>query len=776
MSIADVIYNSAKRYLYPKLMTLGDDLLNAGEAVAKTDIEGVFADFNPATETVYRWLSKETPKVMRSGRQILDEIHSPSMVLGRTEPGRKIIDLFTQNELSKNRFLGPRLEGLTKASRRIGEDEAERVFNALEEPQLIASLSEKAKKLRDFLKTDYDYTWNRYVLGKAGNDPTTYNKAVRLATKEKVLPEEVEALGPQGKEAYNLLKQKVENYAPHTWDREEIVDHLSKQRETFSMKYASTQDPVKQKLYRQKVVEYENSLNKLMGGDPLTYENLPKEFLFRHELVRKGAQGYKKDAVRSYRSYVYSLARKMYDEPAVKQAAELYKQLPYDQRPYAKWYLREYAGYNQRSVWDRVAGEIASFEYIRTIGFWNLRSPIVNLTQQLNTFADAGFTASVKGYARALSREPIGEKLWKASALKMEVPQALTEELHPNAGTMDRLKRITGYFFNLAETANRKHAFLTYLTKYEQELGKESPKAIKKAIDGVHKTQFMYGRVDMPKVLRSGAGRVVGQFSSFTIKQVEFLQKLLKENPLKAATWAGIMYGGNSFAGNVLGIDLSNALGFGISFGEALKAFTSMTKGDLDEAAAHGKMAFAQGSGILPSGPGPAISGAMKIGASIGAGTLGETLKQELLPVNYQRVEQIIDSIKNRSMATEAGKVPIFGKGGEMKFEQGLVRTLSELGPKSKERTTKQLEWYKQSTFDQLESKRKRIIAETIAVGNTNKAEKLIERWGVVPTRDAIYEAIQRRNLPREMRAKWQQAESRQLAREERDLTSTIEE
>lgn len=771
MSIADVILNSAKRYLYPKLMTVADDLVNVSSAIGKSASASL--DYNPALESMHTWLTRTAKDDIAIARQAARSIHSPSMVLGRTEAGRKIINAGTTTQLEWNKFVHPRMEGIDKASRGIKSEYAS-AYDAVADPTLIPTLSEKAKKMRDFAKTDYDFLWNRYALLESGNDVEGFNAAVNLIKKVEVSPEEIKALSPGGQKAYGILIEKVDNYATRLWDREEALANITKQRDKFASKLSANTNPSRQKFYAEKVAEYQKSLDTLSGGtDPLTYKNLPGEYFFKYQVKRKpnAPGGYVHDLPRAYRSYVYSMAKKTIDEPGIKEMVKAYKELPFEDKAYARNYIREFAGLGERNWFDKMAGEIASFEYVRTLGFFNLRSPLVNLTQQLNTFLDAGPTASIKGYIRALSKESTGEKAWLGTGLQYEAPHTLTEDISPNAGVMERLKRVTGVLFNLAENANRKHAFLTYLTKYEEKLGVGNPEAVKKAIAGVHNSQFQYGRVDMPMILRRGPGRLIGQFTSFPIKQIEFYQRLWKKDPKRVIVAAGIMWGGNKAVGDVLGIDLSNSLGFGISFGEALNMFTSASKGDLDEAVAHGKMVFAQGSGILPSGPGPAVSGLMKLGASIGKGTFGETLKTELLPINYQRVEQLIDSIKNRSMATEEGKVPIFGPSGEMKFEQGLVRTISELGPKSKERTKKQLEWYKQSTFDQLESKRKRIIAETIAIGNNDKAERLIEKWGIVPTRDAIYEAMQRRNLPREARKKWQQAELRQLAREEQDLT-----
>ncbi len=201
--------------------------------------------------------------------------------------------------------------------------------------------------------------------------------------------------------------------------------------------------------------------------------------------------------------------------------------------------------------------------------------------------------------------------------------------------------------------------------------------------------------------------------------------------------------------------------------------YSVMTKGEFDEMLTHGALTFSQGSGILPSGPGPAIQAVKNITKALTKGeSVSEALVKEILPVQWQRAEDILSSIKDR---TVEGKVPI----GKMKglpfqrevsdvyFEQGLGRSLFEIaGPKTAERTEKSAEWYKQSRMDLLEGKRKRLIAELIAGGQGDKAQELIKKYQVVPTRDSIHEAMLRRNVPREQRARYQKAAQRQRVRE----------
>jgi hypothetical protein len=808
MGVFDTVLRTLQKVRWPNMMAAADDVLEGGarEFMSVTAPElKAFRNFLP-TEDVGNWLREDLPKaakgIVSTAKGALHEFMSPDLPLGRSQAGKEVYNVALKADLDTSYARATLLNPFDKLARKVTEEGSTKAYRAMENPSLLNTLSKDERNLVDHTKNNFDFLWKSYIYHTVGRDKNDFNRVIRMADKG-LTPEELEILPEHLQEGYRLAKSTIKDYVPHTWKREDLIPMLENSRMQNVLKYQKTESPEIKSRLKKVIGEYDDSLRKLNGGDPLSYDNIPKEVLFRHGLLRKGALGYEEDLVRSYRSYVYHLTKKMIEEPALKRMAESYNALPFEQRPYAKWFIRDFAGLNAKSPLDRIAGAISSFEYTRALGF-NLRSPITNLTQQLNTWADAGLPWSIKGYVRAFTKE--GTELWDKSKLAVQVPQVLTDQLHPGAGKVERFKRIAGTLFNMAEMANRKHAFLTYLSKYENKFGAGAPEAFEEAIKGVYRTQFAYGRVGMPKVLRTPVGRVAGQFGSFTIKQMEFLGKqikelpgdiknvsqtlfspefskkrgeelwkIAKENPLKFIQWAGMAEGGNVLMGDVFGIDLSNALGFGLSFGEALESFRSMTKGEFDEMWAHGAMAFSQGSGILPSGPGPGLQAAFNIGKALKSGEgVGEAIVKELTPVQWTRVEDILVSIKNRGLAREEGNVPIGKTKGlpfskdltDIGFEQGMARTVSEAVFKSKQRTDVSEKQFKQSRMDILESKRKRLIAEMIASGKQDQAQTLIEKYGVVPTRDAIYEAVLRRTVPKGRRPKQLKADERQLLRE----------
>lgn len=774
------LLNLGRRMAAPFLARRADDIVDGTLSYAIQSPEHLEGWLPETGQTLHQWL-RDTVGELKLGStwtRLKQEVHSPDMILGDMEPGRRILNSGSYTQLDKGKFLHPILEKYNKARGGIVEESeaSARAFNALQDPSLVVGLDKKEKGLYDFLKETYDYTAKTYTRFLAKDD-ATYNTVMRLVgQKESVDQAIVDALPEHAKLAYDFAKRRIENYAPHFFDREQLIEMFQNTLTNLQLKQSQATSPKAAEKIGKTMKDYVESISRLSGGDPLAWEILPKDFLFRHELVRKGAEGYRRDAIKSFNNYIFSLARKMFDEPAIKSMAEDYKQLPFHLRPYAKWFIRDFAGYNQKNVWDQLAGQIAGFEYLRTLG-WNLRSPIVNLTQQVNTWVDAGLKWSKVGYVRMYSPEM--KALWKESGLGIEVPQALTEDLGVNATKADKLRRVFGYFFNKAEGFNRKHAFSTYFSKYEH-LGEAE--AMKKAIDGVHKTQFQYGKMGMPKLLRSAPGRVGLQFSSYSIKQIEFLQKLIRENPKKALMWVGGTTVGNWTLQELLGLDLSNALGFGVNLGEAVQMVRSASKGELADAWMHGKMSFAQGTGLLPSGPGPFVGSLIKITSALSRGEkVPETVWKELKPIAWQRVDDLLESVLHRAEAPTPGKIPVF-KGaealgevapsifGEPRKEMVMEETPFKTGVqqlfRTTERTKKTAKWYKEIEFDRRDSARKQEIARLIVAGRGEKAGELIKKWKVVPTRDAVYEELLRKHLPREMRKDYIMRELRQRIRE----------
>ena len=755
----------AKRITSPWLAAKTDEIAAKGIPLAAQNAIEFGDDATEAALPMFKWAEAKTPSTSSFLSDVARSIHSPDMV-SNNPAWQAIVKEGMEGDLDVARFYSARHPAYIKAKGAMRRDAVDDVnlWEALEGKFAPEQLSAKAKPLYDVMKKDYYLTFHDRLQQLAGSDDGY--RQLMTWSKEGITPAEELALAPNMKEAWDLAQREIPNYVHHFRDRNETVTLLSKRLNELTSNLKQTQDPAKLKSIGAKIAEYEQSLVRLQGGEPILWERLPGDFTAPFELPRKGGFEAKKSAIRSYENYLHAYARKVYEEPRWQRMRELYYELPYELRPYAKGYIRRWAGYEETTWATKAASTIANFEYLRTLGL-NMRSPITNLTQQFNTVVDAGPKHAMKGYLRVFTNE--AEKIWKKTGLGQEIPAVLTEDLGPQATKFEKLKRIAGYMFNRMEMFNRKHALMTYLSKYE-ETGLPHEEALRKAIDGVYKTQFKYGRTGMPQILSNPVGRVALQYFSYPIKQVEFLQKLARENPLKLASWIGGSYGINRTFADVLGLDISNALGFGMNLDEAIETVKSASQGEVEEAWAHGKLTFAQGSGLLPSGPGPFVSSLMDISKAVSKGEkITPTLISAVMPTQAARVEVLLEAIKKRHLATEEGKVPVINPATqEFRFEETPGElAFQTFGPKLMSRTKKELTYHEQQLMDQMDSKRKRAIAEAILEGKEDKADKMIEKWGITPTRDYIYELMLQRTLPRDLRKKHIQAQARQDARVE---------
>ncbi len=152
----------------------------------------------------------------------------------------------------------------------------------------------------------------------------------------------------------------------------------------------------------------------------------------------------------------------------------------------------------------------------------------------------------------------------------------------------------------------------------------------------------------MPKLFWNPAARVTFQFSSYTLKQAQFLYDLLRKEPLKFIQWLVMATGINYGLQKYLDSDMSNSLGIGVTWGEAIKVIQSLAEGDVDKAWRHLKQSVTPGTGILPSGLGPTATGVAKIIEQFGKGKGKEQIVKELTPVVVSRLKQAYDAVKTK--------------------------------------------------------------------------------------------------------------------------------
>ncbi len=745
-------------------------------------------------------------KLKRAGRGISEAAHSPEEVYAKDPAGKKIYKLVDQADQKKNAFLAEQGKALKVAVWKVkeGSEGSVRIGQALDGKISPDKLNPAERKAYDFMKEQYDFLLQKYARTEAGSEEG-YLKVLRAAgskygAKVKVseLPQESldlynrlksallktekgterygkikeemdgllsrgwkETLKPGEQKAHDVLSRKIKDYLPHIFDKEELLDAFRNEVTTIEKKLKTATNKGTITQFKDRLKLLNESIVKMEGGQLVTYDQLPTNVRFRFFETRKGKAGYSFDSVKAYQTYLQGIARKIYDEPAIRQVAELHKELDPSLKSYNKWYVRRYMGWDKHAL-DEVAGTIASFQCMRTLGL-NPRSAIVSLTQRVNTVAEVGVKHSAIGEKLAFTKK--GKALFDKTGIAKEIPTVLMEGTVP-AG-MEKTRAILGFMFNKVELGNRRHAFLSAYSEAKSK-GMTEQAAIESGIDIVHKTQFRYGKVGMPKMLTHPVGRLAGQFWSYPIKQIELMTKWAKTptGRVKLIKYLAMAEGGNYALDEFLGIDLSNALGFGLNYGEAIDALGDLTEGDLRGFWRHTRLTFSSGGGLLPSGLGPTASGVGKVIGAIGKGRGVEQVKKELTPVEGKRIMQAYTAIKNR----KGDLFPIYdSKKHLMYYVTKKDLALRTLGPRPAKEGKEYLEWNRERL---LEDERKEVLKDqinAIIAHDISKAIKLKTKYGVYPSDKAIENEIERRTLSRREQGRLKaigQKEEYQLMRE----------
>lgn len=734
-------------------------------------------------------------KAIKTRQGIAEEALSPETVYKRDpDVGTKIYKIMDKANIEKNKFLANEGEKFIRASGKIKQDSipSSKVGAALDGKISRSELKPEEAKLYDFFKDRFDFLIRYYARSRAGSE-VAYKQVVgwvnqsykpmtkieslsdykqsRYNTMRKRLAEvrgdkkKIELKGakfkqynqirknmremlhkewlaqlPEGqREAYMALSRRIKEYLPHIFDKEQLLAEFKNDMALINKKLKTTTNPGAITRYKKRLRELQDAIIGLEHGKLVTYQSLPKNIRFKFFETRKGAEGYSFDAVKAYQAYLTGIARKIYDEPAIRMAAELHKSLDPSLKAYNKWFIRDYMGWN-RSKLDPLSGAIASAQWMRTLGF-NPRSAIVNFTQRLNTIAEIGEKYSLKGEAFGFTKK--GKELFNQTGIAREIPQVLMEGSVPEG--MEKIRAIAGYMFNKIELGNRKHAFLSSYLK-AKDIGMSEKAAIQYGIDIVHKTQFRYGKIGMPRMLRRPMGRLVGQFMSYPIKQVELLGNWLKNNPKKFIKFVAYAEGVNYTLKEFLDTDLSNALGFGITWGEVMNALKDMSDADWRGFWRHLKLSISGGGGILPSGLGPTASGAIEVAKAMTKGKGFEQLKKELTPVQLKRFTDAYKSIVGK----QKDMYPVYDRNGHVMYyltAPQLVRRT--IGPRTAKESK---EWLKYQKETGLERERREVlddIKKAIADGETEKARELTQKYKVFPTFDSIITEKLRRKYPR---------------------------
>jgi len=591
---------------------------------------------------------------------------------------------------------------------------------------------------------------------------------------------------PEGeREAYTILSRRIEQYFPHMFEPKELIkifeldikelkDNLAKidiqVRATMGKTVLTRSEKrllTRAKTYTEKLQKLESAVVNLKGGKYISFRNLPGEISFRFFNPRTGKKGYGRSALKSYETYLFGLARKMYDEPARKQVVkEWFNDVDPELKPYLQAFMDRYMGHDTSPL-NKIANAITTFEWIRTLGF-NPRSALVNLSQNVNTLAYVGEKYVVEAGKMLLTDHARAKELFAETGIAREVPNVLTEG-GKSAG-LEVLNNAARFMFNNVELGNRKIAFIAGYLKgkdagIKRGLTKEALEAFakKKGMETVHETQFRYGKLGMPKIFWHPAGRVAFQFSSYPLKQIRFLYRLMKNDPVALIKYIGYTTGINYTLQEFLDTDLSNALGVGITWGELFSAIKSAGEGDTKGALRHLKQTVELGSGLLPSGPGPVASGLLSVAEAAGQGKGMQQLGKELEPIMAARLREAYTAVRDSS----DGEYPVKDTKGHLKYrltgKQLLQRTI---GPKTAEEKRVSLNYGKARN---LELERREVLNEmTVAIieGDDDTLIDLATKYKIVPTDEQIMNELKRRNMTLEEMGRSRKQMEYQLDRE----------
>ena len=575
-----------------------------------------------------------------------------------------------------------------------------------------------------------------------------------------------EQLTPGGREAFSLLKRKIKNYLPHIFEKDDLIPAFKKEREQIMQKLSTVVDPKEKLKLGNRLKSIDDSLLTLEGGNMVSFEALPKDVFFGFFQPRAGIKGYSFDAVKAYDTYLRGIERAIYVRPTLAKVAELHKGLDPHLKTYNSWFTRRWAG-RDFTYWDTFMGRLAGFQWIRTLGV-NPRSAMVNWTQKVNTVIELGaphplnmFYAS-KGYALGFTKK--GKELFSKTGLAEEVPTVISEGYIPSA--TERVRQVVGFLFAQVEKGNRKHAFLSGYLKAKGR-GQSEAAAVKFGVDLAHKTQFRYGSVGIPKALSHPAGRLVFQFWSYPIKQLELITHWAKHDKKKLLSYLALAEGGNYSLQEFTGIDLSNALGFGLNYGEALSAIEHLSKRDLAKAWTSMRMIPASGGGLFPSGPGPWISSVYKIAAKAWENEAWQQTKEEIKPVQYTRFERAWESIKNR----QGGLYPVYSGDGSLLYEMTGTQLASRtIGPRPVKATQESKKKLRRLLTEQEYMELAKESAKMIWEGDLEGPLEIFEKYGIWPSEQRLENMDKRRYFTEDERQAMESLGDRGLYTLERRL------
>ena len=692
---------------------------------------------------------------IKAAHFVRDLLLSPKQVLSRTAVGTKLYRIFDRSQVFKEKDLeymyGKTGLNLDKSLHLLkpGSDSNKRIAEVLDgQKKADGYLNAEEVEAVGHIRSAFDYMADRFVKLKTRNaeeerlvrqlaDTVKVKKGEKIGDIKKKLSKFRKEfnISKGGMESIDMLRMKIDDYLPHLFDRGDLIKTAAgRLQEVMAADPGSPQ-----------IQTLQDMISRLEGGEFIMHTEIPRDLYFAHLEKRRGIEGYQLDAGLALEAYTKSWTKKVYVEPAVNAAKDLFIKLPAEQKTYAKWFIMEQAGKNKRHPGAAI---ISQMEWIRTLGF-SLGSALGNATGIVNTITEGGLKPHAwEGFKRAASKEGIEE--FYATGLARSIPQITAIDEVPHI--LEKVRTVTGIFFNTVERGLRNHAYHTGKAQGKA-MGLTGDDLVWHSIDFVNKTQHRYGVIGMAKGMR-GWGGVVTQFSSYPIKQAELINSWMRgpdgkvnaRGVQKVLAYMAMSAGINVTMKELLATDVSNFLGVGISYGELMETAMALSEADWLEAEKHWKLTTQGGHGILPSsivpfGPFMGLIGELH---DMRSPQYLSRIGGELTPVMADKFVNFYFALRDGDAKTN--KFPVYayeakdmiGKitGGpkDLKYTLGLKETIIKaFGPRPAAETAAQAREYARFVTDDQIKKIVKQFDKALHKGDSKAVERLFRLYpGIV--------------------------------------------
>lgn len=261
---------------------------------------------------------------------------------------------------------------------------------------------------------------------------------------------------------------------------------------------------------------------------------------------RLGKKGYIQDAFLALDAYVKRATRKVHMDPALElldlQAQKLdLESYKYVQRLASRINLRPTEFDNLVDTFIKstpikyklgqrpsaaITRDIRQMFYRGTLGL-NVGSALRNLSQGANTYAKLGEKYTIMGYTKIFQKLITRnlDELYEHGILQNNFIE--DRKLGVYKSVLQKLDPVLFSLFDTAEKINRGAAYFGAKSKALKN-GATEYQAVRDAKRLVRETQFEFGSVDSPVALSSDWVKTLTQLGTYSIKQIEFLSRMVQ--------------------------------------------------------------------------------------------------------------------------------------------------------------------------------------------------------------------------------------------------------